>query len=90
VGRKKYFAKLQPACEVIAFIMYINMLFRPIRQLAAVSNTLQMGMVGSERVFKVLDTKVATLNEGNIEAKNIKGESNLKMSGLLTMTKNGY
>ena len=37
--------------ELIAFILYIHMLFRPIRQLADRFNVLQMGMVASERVF---------------------------------------
>ncbi|HYG51900.1 MAG TPA: ABC transporter ATP-binding protein [Flavobacteriales bacterium] len=43
--------------ELVAFIMYIGLLYRPIRQLADRFNTLQMGMVGCERVFNVLDTK---------------------------------
>ena len=42
--------------EIIAFILYIHMMFRPIRQLADRFNILQMGIVGSERVFKILDT----------------------------------
>lgn len=41
---------------LVAFTLYINMLFRPIRQLADRFNTLQMGIVSSERVFQVLDT----------------------------------
>jgi ATP-binding cassette subfamily B protein len=47
---------------IIAFIMYINMLFRPIRQLADRFNTLQMGMVCSERVIKVIETEEFTVN----------------------------
>ncbi len=43
--------------ELVAFIMYISLLYRPIRQLAERFNTLQMGMVGCERVFTVLDTE---------------------------------
>ncbi|MBI1289275.1 MAG: ATP-binding cassette domain-containing protein [Flavobacteriales bacterium] len=42
--------------ELVAFILYIHMLFRPIRELADKFNTLQMGVVSSERVFKILDT----------------------------------
>ena len=42
--------------SLIAFILFIHMMFRPIRQLADRFNILQMGIVGSERVFKVLDT----------------------------------
>lgn len=41
--------------NLIAFTMYVNMLFRPIRTLADRFNTLQMGMVSSERVFNLLD-----------------------------------
>ncbi len=40
---------------MIAFIMYINMFFRPIRQLADRFNSLQMGMVAGERIFKLID-----------------------------------
>ncbi|MGZ8558531.1 MAG: ABC transporter ATP-binding protein [Chitinophagaceae bacterium] len=40
---------------VIAFILCLNLLFRPLRVLADKFNVLQMGVVASERVFKVLD-----------------------------------
>ncbi len=53
--------------NVIAFIMFINMLFRPIRELADKFNTLQMGMVSSERVLKVLDTEEFIEDKGTIE-----------------------
>ncbi len=43
------------AGTLVAFIMYINLFFRPIRQLADRFNNLQMGMVASERIFKLLD-----------------------------------
>lgn len=43
--------------QLSAFIMFINMLFRPIRMIADRFNTLQMGIVASDRVFKVMDTK---------------------------------
>ncbi|ASZ10861.1 ABC transporter ATP-binding protein/permease [Chitinophaga pendula] len=49
---------------MIAFIMYLNMLFRPLRVLADKFNTLQMGMVASERVFKVLDSDDYMPNKG--------------------------
>jgi len=66
--------------HLIAYILYIHMLFRPIRELADKFNTLQMGMVSSERVFRVLDTKdkiedsgtlVKDSIHGNIEFKNV-------------------
>ena len=40
---------------IISFIMYLNLLFRPLRVIADKFNVLQMGMVASERVFKVLE-----------------------------------
>ena len=64
--------------ELVSFIMYINMLFRPIRQLADRFNTLQMGMVSSERVFKVLDTDETIENEGASEAEKINGDVDFK------------
>lgn len=64
--------------ELVSFIMYTNMLFRPIRQLADRFNTLQMGMVSSERVFKVLDTNEIILNKGIQLAENIKGNIEFK------------
>lgn len=42
--------------ELIAFPLYINMLFRPMRWLADKFNTLQMGMVAGERIFNILDS----------------------------------
>jgi ATP-binding cassette subfamily B multidrug efflux pump len=51
---------------ITEFIMYLGMLFRPIRELADKFNTLQMGMVGAERVFKVLDTNEVTENNGTL------------------------
>jgi len=59
--------------SLLAFILYIHMLFRPIRQLADRFNTLQLGMVSSERVFRVLDTDAKIENAGNIKLNNPKG-----------------
>ena len=50
--------------ELIAFILFVHMMFRPIRQLADRFNILQMGIVGSERVFKVLDTDEKIIDNG--------------------------
>ena len=60
--------------ELVAFILYIHMLFRPIRQLADRFNILQMGIVGSERVFKILDTDQKIQNKGKLVLENVKGE----------------
>jgi len=64
---------------IAEFILYISMLFRPIRELADKFNTLQMGMVGAERVFKVLDTKELTTNNGTYKPE--------KMAGNITFDK---
>ena len=42
---------------IISFIMYLNLLFRPLRVIADKFNVLQMGMIASERIFKVLENK---------------------------------
>jgi ATP-binding cassette subfamily B protein len=60
--------------ELVAFISFINMLFRPIRQLADRFNTLQMGMVGSDRIFKVLDTDARIADDGTITTKGMRGD----------------
>ena len=59
--------------EIIAFILFIHMMFRPIRQLADRFNVLQMGIVGSERVFKILDTEEKINNNGTTEIEEIHG-----------------
>jgi ATP-binding cassette, subfamily B, multidrug efflux pump len=59
---------------IVAFIMYINMLFRPIRQLADRFNTLQMAMVCSERVFKVIDQQDFNQNSGSKIVDKFKGK----------------
>jgi ATP-binding cassette subfamily B protein len=43
--------------KVMAFILYLNLIFRPLRVIADKFNVLQMGMIASERVFKVLDNE---------------------------------
>jgi ATP-binding cassette subfamily B multidrug efflux pump len=58
--------------------MLINMVFRPIRLLADRLNTLQMGIVASERVFKVIDTEEIISETGVVSAKNIKGNVEFK------------
>jgi ATP-binding cassette subfamily B protein len=59
--------------ELIAFILFVHMMFRPIRQLADRFNILQMGIVGSERVFKVLDTDEKIKDIGVNKLENMQG-----------------
>lgn len=63
---------------VVSFIMFINMLFRPIRELADKFNTLQMGMVGADRIFTVLDTHEKTENTGKQSPENLNGDIEFK------------
>jgi ATP-binding cassette, subfamily B, multidrug efflux pump len=63
---------------LIAFILYLHMLFRPIRELADKFNTLQMGMVSSERVFKVMDTDAHIPDEGTRSMDEVKGNIEFK------------
>ncbi|SEA12108.1 ABC transporter ATP-binding protein [Pedobacter hartonius] len=58
---------------IAEFILYISMLFKPIRELADKFNTLQMGMVGAERVFRVLDTDERTINKGTYVPEKMEG-----------------
>lgn len=62
---------------LVAFILYLNLLFRPIRQLADKFNTLQMGVVSSERIFRVMDMEDFIPDEGK-EEKEIKGDVDFK------------
>jgi len=50
--------------DLTAFIMYLNMFFRPIRQIADRYNTLQMGIVSSSRIFDLLDNEEQIPNNG--------------------------
>lgn len=58
---------------LVAFILFINQIFRPLRMIADKFNVLQMGMVAAERVFKVLDNKDVTMNDGQYEPSSIQG-----------------
>ncbi|MCF7568511.1 ABC transporter ATP-binding protein/permease [Sabulilitoribacter arenilitoris] len=63
---------------LVAFIMFIPMLFRPLRQIADKFNTLQMGMVAANRVFKVIDTTSQIDDTGTHIAKHFKGDITFK------------
>lgn len=73
-GTKGVIAGYTTLGNLMAFIMYIYMMYRPIRQLADRFNTLQMGMVSSERVFNVLDTNSFIENKGEYSKAHLDGE----------------
>ncbi|RYU94486.1 ABC transporter ATP-binding protein [Emticicia agri] len=62
---------------VTAFIMFINIFFRPIRMLADRMNTLQMGIVSTDRIIKLLDSDEYTANDGKYTT-HLKGEVDFK------------
>jgi ATP-binding cassette subfamily B protein len=59
---------------LIAFPIYLNMLFNPIRILADKFNTLQMGLVASERVFALLDNHAEQEVTGHLKPEKLRGE----------------
>jgi ATP-binding cassette, subfamily B, multidrug efflux pump len=60
--------------KLIAFIMYIQMFFRPIRMIADRYNTLQMGIVSSSRILNLLDAKDDIQQNGTYIPKHVRGE----------------
>ena len=66
---------------IISFIMYLNLLFRPLRVIADKFNVLQMGMVASERVFHVLE------NEDFIKIEESNDSSPIVLNGIIDFKK---
>jgi len=63
---------------VIAFIQYISMLIRPLRQIADRFNNIQRGIVGAERVLGLMDEDNAMLNNGKVEKDHFEGKIEFK------------
>jgi ATP-binding cassette subfamily B protein len=62
---------------LISFIMYLQLFFRPIRMIADRFNTLQMGVVSSSRIFKLLASSEHIANEGTHNPEKIQGNLHL-------------
>ena len=62
------------AGNVTAFILCLNLLFRPLRVIADKFNVLQMGMIAGERVFKVLDNSDTAIDSGTLAPSVMAGE----------------
>lgn len=60
--------------KVTSFILYLNLIFRPLRVIADKFNVLQMGMIASERVFKVLDNNDYLERKGKLEPTVVNGK----------------
>ena len=63
---------------LIAFIMYLSMFFRPIRMIADRFNTLQLGIVSSDRILKLLDNDAFIQNQGDYNTGKLKGNVQFK------------
>jgi ATP-binding cassette subfamily B protein len=63
---------------VVAFIMYLNLLFRPLRMLADKFNVLQMGLIAGKRVFSILDSEDYLQNNGTYAPENIEASVEFK------------
>tara|TARA_B100001559_G_scaffold66282_1_gene53710 strand:+ start:12 stop:1559 length:1548 start_codon:yes stop_codon:yes gene_type:complete len=59
---------------IFLFIQMSQMLFRPLRQIADKFNTLQMGMVSTSRIFKILETESAIIDNGLLSPRSVKGK----------------
>ena len=77
-GLNTIFEQTASVGDLAAFIMMVPMMFRPLHQIANKFNTLQMGMVAADRVFKVLDTKSNILDNGEDKLTNFSGEIEFK------------
>ncbi|HVZ57041.1 MAG TPA: ABC transporter ATP-binding protein [Chitinophagaceae bacterium] len=60
--------------KITSFYLYLNLLFRPLRVIADKFNVLQMGMVASERVFRVLDNTDYIKTQGSYAPEKIQGK----------------
>ena len=77
-GAKGVIQELTTFGDLTAFIMYLNMFFRPIRQIADRYNTLQMGIVSSSRIFDLLDNHDQIPNDGQFAPEKIDGSVEFK------------
>ena len=77
-GINTVFSQTATVGDLAAFIMMVPMMFRPLHQIANKFNTLQMGMVAADRVFKVIDTKSNIEDKGIDNLIQFKGEIEFK------------
>jgi ATP-binding cassette, subfamily B, multidrug efflux pump len=72
-GARGVFNEVVSLGTLIAFPLYISMLYRPIRQLADKFNSLQMGLIAAERVFGLLDKQEIIENKGVLKPERLNG-----------------
>ena len=74
LGAEAFLADKVSFGALVAFPIYLNLLFRPVRLLADKFNSLQMGLVAADRVKTVLDANEHIKNYGSLEAKKLEGD----------------
>ncbi len=72
--------------KLTAFILFLNQIFRPLRFIADKFNVLQMGLISSERIFKVLDNP-DTMSEKPLDQLKVTTESGLRIAGKIEFDK---
>jgi len=78
LGAKGYIQDKVTLGALVAFPLYLNLMFRPIRFMADKFNTMQMGLVAAERVFKILDTHEHIPNDGKVKVEKLIGDIEFK------------
>ena len=76
IGAKAYLHESVTFGALVAFPLYLDLLFRPVRMAADKFNTLQMGLVAAERVFKLIESDEVIPNNGTIIKDHLKGKVN--------------
>ena len=77
-GSNQLFTEEVTLGVLVAFIMYLQLFFRPIRAIADRFNTLQMGVVSSKRIFDLLDRKERIISNEKLYDVQLKGDVEFK------------
>jgi len=75
--------------KITAFILFLNQIFRPLRFIADKFNVIQMGMIASERVFKIIDNPDVLPEKPDDQLK-VKAKDHYRMKGLIEFEKVGF
>jgi len=78
LGAKAYLADTVSFGAMVAFPIYLNLLFRPVRLLADKFNSLQMGLVAADRVKTIIDADETIKNYGTTVANELQGDIEFK------------
>jgi ATP-binding cassette, subfamily B, multidrug efflux pump len=73
-GAKAFLQDFVSFGALVAFPLYLNLMFRPVRMMADKFNTLQMGLVAAERVYYILDKDEVIPNKGSVVKERLQGK----------------